>query len=92
MATRGLFRVQELTLRELRKKCGLTQEEVADRLERSQALVSKFERAGDMNLSSLRALLEAMGCEYRLLVRVHDDDEWADLRAVFDDEKEQVPA
>ena len=81
---------EEMTLRELRKRCGLTQEQVAELLGRSQTLVSKFERAGDMNLSSLRALLEAMGCEYRLIVRAPGDEEWSELRAVFGDTETQA--
>ena len=72
--------LEQLTLRELRKACGLSQDEVAKRLEKSQAQVSKFERGGDMMLGSLRALVEALDCELRLQVRRRDDGEWVELR------------
>ena len=76
-AARILF--EQLTLRQLRKTCGLSQDELAERLERSQAQISKFERSGDMMLGSLRALIEALGCELRLQVRRRDDDQWIEL-------------
>jgi len=72
----------QLTLRELRKACGLSQEELAERLEISQAQISKFERSDDMMLGSLQALAEAMGCEMRIQVRRRGDSEWIDLRTV----------
>jgi ribosome-binding protein aMBF1 (putative translation factor) len=77
--------LEQLTLRELRKACGLSQEEVAERLEKSQAQISRFERSGDMMLGSLRALVEALGCELRLQVRRRDDGEWVELCTTSED-------
>ena len=77
--------LEQLTLRELRKACGLSQEELAERLEKSQAQVSKFERSDDMMLGSLRALIEALGCELRLQVRRRDDGEWVELCTASDE-------
>ena len=76
--------LEQLTLRELRKACGLSQEELAERLEKSQAQISKFERSGDMMLGSLRTLVEALGCELRVQVR-RRDGEWLELRTLADD-------
>jgi ribosome-binding protein aMBF1 (putative translation factor) len=75
---------EQLTLRELRRACGLSQEELAERLEKSQAQISKFERSGDMMLGSLRTLVEALGCELRVQVR-RRDGEWLELRTLASD-------
>ena len=71
--------LEQLTVHELLDVCGLSEDEVAGRLEESRATVSKLERGGDMMLGSLRALVEALGCELRLQVRRRDDGEWIDL-------------
>lgn len=62
-----------LALGELRKERGVTQADVAEMLQHSQANVSRIERERDVYLSTLRSYVEALGGELELL-------------AVFDDE------
>ena len=54
-------------LGELRGKLGVTQEELASRLEISQSNVSRLERRRDMLVSTLRDVVEAYGGRLRLL-------------------------
>ena len=54
---------EELTLRQLREILGVTQEELADRLEIGQDNISRFERREDVRLSTLRGYVEALGGE-----------------------------
>jgi predicted transcriptional regulator len=52
----------EMNLQELRQHCTeLTQDDVAELLDVTQAYVSKFERRGDMLLSTLYAYVKALG-------------------------------
>lgn len=53
--------LRSMTLDELREALELTQEEVAKRLQVKQPAVAKLERREDVRLSTLRALIEAMG-------------------------------
>lgn len=48
-------------LRDLREARGLTQTEVADRLEIRQVSVSRMESRSDVRVSTLRSVIEAMG-------------------------------
>jgi len=61
---------EELTLMQLRKDLNLTQEQMADILEKKQAEVSKFEKRGDMLISTLRDYIEAMGGELELIAKL----------------------
>jgi transcriptional regulator with XRE-family HTH domain len=56
-------------LRELRIEAGLTQNELAGRLERPQSYVSKYE-SGDrrLDLIELREISEALGSDLRIFV------------------------
>jgi DNA-binding XRE family transcriptional regulator len=60
---------EEMSLRELRKAIGKTQTAVARKLGIGQEAVSKLEARGDMYLSTLRSMLEAMGGELELVAR-----------------------
>jgi DNA-binding XRE family transcriptional regulator len=51
------------TLAEARRRAGLTQTQVAERLGIAQSDVSKLERRGDIRLSTLRAYARAIGAE-----------------------------
>ena len=51
----------------LRRERGLTQVELADRLEMSQSDLSKLERRRDVRPSTLRAYAEALGGSLRIL-------------------------
>lgn len=59
-----------LDLREIRRAAGLTQVELANALNTSQAQISRIERQSDLLLSTLRAYLSALGVEASLLVSV----------------------
>jgi hypothetical protein len=54
------------TLEELRLALGLSQEELAARLDVQQPAVSKLTRSADMRLSTLRELIAAMGGELKV--------------------------
>jgi transcriptional regulator with XRE-family HTH domain len=53
-------------LRALREARGLTQAEMADRLEIRQVSVSRMEARSDVRVSTLRAVVEAMGGELQI--------------------------
>ena len=53
--------LSSMSLDELREALDLTQEELARRLRVKQPAVAKLERREDVRLSTLRALIEAMG-------------------------------
>lgn len=66
----------ELNLQELRQHCTeLTQEDVAELLDVTQPYVSKFERRGDMLLSTLYSYIRALGGELEIRARVPGHDE-----------------
>lgn len=65
---------EEMTLRQLRKACRLTQQKVAKSLRIGQEGVSKIERRSDLLLSTLREYIQAMGGELSLVVRFPDRD------------------
>jgi DNA-binding XRE family transcriptional regulator len=60
---------REALLRRLRETRRVSQEELATTLGVNQSAVSKMERRTDMNISSLRKLIEALGGELELLAR-----------------------
>jgi transcriptional regulator with XRE-family HTH domain len=59
-------------LRGLREARGLTQEEMAERLEIRQVSVSRMEARSDVRVSTLRAVIEAMGGELEIRARFPD--------------------
>jgi DNA-binding transcriptional regulator YiaG len=63
---------EEMSLRELRRSLALTQVEVARTLDKGQHEISRIEQRGDMLLSTLRSLVEAMGGELELVCRFTD--------------------
>jgi ribosome-binding protein aMBF1 (putative translation factor) len=57
-------------LRQAREKAGLTQEEVADRLETKKSAISRIENsAGSIRLSTLERYAQAIGWELSLELR-----------------------
>lgn len=66
------FIAEEMTLRQLRRACKLTQEKVAKSLRIGQEGVSKLEKRSDLLLSTLRDYLEAMGGHLSLVVEFPD--------------------
>lgn len=60
---------REALLRKLRETRRISQEELATSLGVNQSAVSKMERRTDMNISSLRKLIEALGGDLELYAR-----------------------
>lgn len=59
--------ILESDLAELRKLLGITQAELAVRLESSQSQVSQTEARGDYRLSTLRRYVEALGGQLEIV-------------------------
>jgi DNA-binding Xre family transcriptional regulator len=69
--------LEEIHLYDLRRAEAVSQIEIADRLNITQAAISKFENAEDVRISTLREYLEALGARLELI-------------AVFDDEPRRI--
>ena len=63
---------EEMTLRQLRQACRLTQEKVAKSLRIGQEGVSKLEKRSDFLISTLRDYVKAMGGQLSLVVEFPD--------------------
>jgi DNA-binding transcriptional regulator YiaG len=75
IATRASdIRLEEMTLKHLREKLGLSQVELADRLEVQQPAVSKLEHRQNLELNTLRAVVHALGGTIEIIIRVPDKD------------------
>ncbi len=61
-----------ITLQELLRDRELTQDVLADRMERAQGNVSRTLRRGDLHVSTLREVVEAMGGKLELVARFPD--------------------
>ena len=61
-----LGRVVGNSLRTLRSLAGLTQNDLAERLNVGQAAISKIEHRGDVQISSLKKYVEALGATLRI--------------------------
>jgi transcriptional regulator with XRE-family HTH domain len=59
-----------LSLQELRQALDLTQQSVAATMNIEQNNVSRLERRKDMKLSTLKAFVEALGCELSLVINI----------------------
>ena len=68
------IRLEELTLRHLREKLGLSQAELAERLEVQQPAVSKLERRQNLELNTLRSVVNALGGTIEIIIRVPDKE------------------
>jgi transcriptional regulator with XRE-family HTH domain len=69
----------DLTL--VRRTAGLTQVELAAKLDVGQAQVSKVERQGDMLISTLASYLAALGATAEIVVSVGEETMSFDLTA-----------
>jgi DNA-binding transcriptional regulator YiaG len=74
---------EEMTLRQLRQACKLTQEKVARSLRIGQEGVSKLEKRSDLLISTLRDYVKAMGGQLSLVV-VFPDREPVILSGIAD--------
>src|SRR5207245_11427241 len=59
----------DLLLSELRQVSGKSQQEVAERLGMKQPSLSKLEKQADMQISTLRKIVKALGGELEVLAR-----------------------
>ena len=62
----------ELDLRGIRELVGVTQQELAARVEQTQGHVSETERRSDHRLSTLRKYVEALGGELEVVAHFGD--------------------
>ncbi len=67
---REMDRTYAMNLAMIRKAAELTQEDLAARLGRGQAAVSKLERQSDLLLSTLASYIHAAGADAQLVVTV----------------------
>jgi DNA-binding XRE family transcriptional regulator len=59
----------EMLLSELRKSTGATQKQVAARLGIAQPTLARLEKQDDMQLTTLRRMVEALGGELEIVAR-----------------------
>jgi transcriptional regulator with XRE-family HTH domain len=64
----------EMLLAEIRKSVGLTQEELAATLGIKQPTLSRLESQADMQVSTLRNLIEALGGKLEIIVHMPGGD------------------
>jgi len=60
----------DMLLAEIRKSVGLTQEELAERLGITQPSLSKLENQDDMQIGTLRRVIEALGGQLEIVARL----------------------
>ena len=64
----------EMLLSEIRKQTGLTQQDLADSLGIRQPTLSQLETASDMQITTLRRLIHALGGELELIAHLPQGD------------------
>jgi len=64
----------EMLLAELRKSAGVTQEELASSLGIKQPTLSRMESQSDMQISTLRRVIESLGGELEIIAHLPDGD------------------
>jgi transcriptional regulator with XRE-family HTH domain len=64
--------MREMLLAELRHAAGKTQVQVAEEIGIQQSGVSKLESQNDMQISTLRQIVEALGGELEIVARLPD--------------------
>ncbi len=63
---------REIRLGELRGALDISQEELAELLNRKQAAISRLERRSDMHVSTLRAFVKALGGKLEIIASFPD--------------------
>ena len=63
-----------MALQELRKRRKLSQKQLADDLNLNQAALSKMENQADMQVSTLRRILSAMGGRLKIVAQFPDGE------------------
>lgn len=59
--------MREIRLSELRSALGVSQEELAQLMQKKQAAISRFERRSDMHISTLREFIAALGGQLQVI-------------------------
>ena len=72
--TRAKEMMAEMLLAEIRKEAGLTQEDMAVSLGIKQPSLSKLESRNDMQISTLRRIVEALGGKLELIAHLPGSD------------------
>ena len=67
------FCPKELPISRLRDVLGVSQEELARKLNMQQATISRMERQTDMRISTLRKLIDALGGQLQIRARLGDE-------------------
>lgn len=88
---REMDRVYAMNLAMIRKAAQLTQEDLAARLGKRQAAVSKLERQNDLLLSTLASYIHAAGAEAELVVTVGGKELRYDLTQLGPEEDMVAP-
>ena len=63
---------REYRLTELRNALGVSQEELAQLMQKKQAAISRFERRSDMHISTLREFIAALGGRLQVIASFPD--------------------
>ncbi len=63
---------REIRLSELRNALDISQEELAELLNKKQAAISRLERRSDMHVSTLRAFVKALGGKLEIIASFPD--------------------
>ncbi len=66
--------MSDMLLSELRKSAGVTQEELASSLGIKQPTLSRMESQSDMQISTLRRVIESLGGELEIIAHLPDGD------------------
>ena len=64
----------EMLLSEIRKEAGLTQEKLAETLQIKQPSLSKLESQDDMQISTLRRIIHALGGQLEIVAHLPQGD------------------
>jgi len=72
--TRAKQIMAEMLLAEIRKEVGLTQEDLAEAIGIKQPSLSKLESQDDMQISTLRRLVQALGGDLELIAHLPGGD------------------
>jgi DNA-binding XRE family transcriptional regulator len=72
--TRAKEVMAEMLLTEIRKEAGFTQDDLAKKMGMKQPSLSKLESQDDMQISTLKRLIKALGGQLELIVHMPSGD------------------
>lgn len=72
----------EYTLSDIRRRVGLTQCQMAEKLNVSQPAYASFEKGGNLRVGTLQKIASALGGELSLNIKLHGDDVKVNLAGV----------